>query len=141
MQFVVPQFIDIETKIIGPITPRQFIILIVMSGLIALSYKLADFTLFLIEGIIIFLLGITIAFIKVNGQPVYYFFLSLISILRKPSIRVWQREPSLPEKELRIKQKIEPDKIKISRPPLSYSRLNQISLLIDTGGEYQGEDL
>jgi len=141
MQFVVPQFIDIETKIIGPITPRQFIILIIMFGLIALSYKLADFALFLIEGVIIFLLGITIAFIKVNGQPVYYFFLSLISILRKPSIRVWRREPSLPEKELRIRQKNEPEKIKVIRPPLSYSRLNQISLLIDTGGEYQGEDL
>ncbi|KKS92044.1 MAG: hypothetical protein UV69_C0039G0006, partial [Parcubacteria group bacterium GW2011_GWE2_43_12] len=28
-QFVVPQFIDVEDKIIGPITVRQFIIIMV----------------------------------------------------------------------------------------------------------------
>ena len=46
-QFVIPQFIDVEDKIIGPITVRQFIIMLAGGGLVFISYKLSDFTLFL----------------------------------------------------------------------------------------------
>lgn len=92
MQFIVPQFIDVETKIIGPVTPKQFVILIIMAGLIFLSYKLADFTLFILEAIFLFGIGITLCFVKVNSQPVYYFLISLVQVFKKPSIRVWKRE-------------------------------------------------
>ena len=41
-KFIVPQFIDVESKIIGPITTRQF--LIMLAGLILgfAAYKLSD---------------------------------------------------------------------------------------------------
>ena len=46
-QITVPQFLDVEDRIIGPITVRQFVILLVGSGLIFAAYKLSDFALFL----------------------------------------------------------------------------------------------
>jgi hypothetical protein len=140
MQFVVPQFIDVESKIIGPITPKQFIILIVTAGFIFITYKLADFTLFLIEGIIILLLGITIAFVKVNGQPIYYFILSLLNLVKKPLLRVWRREEEI-VKDLKIKEKETEKQIVPARKPLSTSHLSQLSLMVDTGGRYEGEEL
>lgn len=42
LQFTVPQFIDVEDKIIGTITVRQFIILLVAAILIAVSYRVLD---------------------------------------------------------------------------------------------------
>ena len=139
MQFIVPQFIAVETKIIGPITPKQFVILIVMAGLIFLSYKLADFTLFILEAVFLFALGITLGFVKVNSQPVYYFLLSLIQVFKKPNIRVWKREKMvIIEKKIK-KKKGEIEEIIAPRRVLSSSKLSEISLLVDTGGRYEEE--
>ena len=38
-RYNVPQFIDVEAKIIGPITARQFIIMLVACGLTFIWYK------------------------------------------------------------------------------------------------------
>ncbi len=46
-QYVVPQFITVEDKILGPITVRQFLILLVDTGLMFIFYKIFDFSLFL----------------------------------------------------------------------------------------------
>ncbi|MBL7141511.1 hypothetical protein ISS21_00200 [Patescibacteria group bacterium] len=138
MQFVVPQFIDVEAKIIGPVTPKQFIILIVTAGLIFVCYKLADFTLFIIEAVTLLGLGVVLAFVKINSQPVYYFLLNLIQVFKKPSLRVWQKEaiPVLVEKAKKKKEVEEPI---VSRRPLSLSKLSQVALLVDTGGRYEEE--
>lgn len=139
MQFIVPQFIDVETKIIGPITPKQFIILIITAGLIFLSYKLADFTLFIIEAVFLFGLGITLGFVKVNSQPIYYFLLSLIQVLKKPNIRVWKREKMLVLEKKIKKKKGEIEEVITPRRTLPLSKLSEISLLVDTGGRYEEE--
>lgn len=139
MQFIVPQFIDVETKIIGPITPKQFIILIVTAGLIFLSYRLADFTLFIIEAVILFCIGVTLGFVKINNQPVYYFLLSVIQVFKKPNIRVWKREKMVVLEKKIKKKKGEIEEVIIPRKPLSSSKLSEISLLVDTGGRYEEE--
>ena len=78
-QFVVPQFIDVEDKVIGPITVRQFIILLAGGGLIVIAYKLSDFALFLLQFVIFSFLTVAVAFIKINGRPIHYFLLNVIS--------------------------------------------------------------
>lgn len=138
MQFVVPQFIDVESKIIGPITPRQFIILFVTAGIIGLCYKIADFTLFLIEAVIIFGFGVALAFVKINNQPIYYFLLNIVNVAKKPGLRVWRQEV-IPVVEKRIKEKVKIKETITVRQPLSSSRLSQVALLIDTGGRYEEE--
>jgi len=139
MQFVVPQFIDVEAKIIGPISPKQFIVLIITCGLIFISYKLADFTLFIIEAIFIFGAGVTLAFLKVNNQPVYYFLLSLIQVFKKPNIRVWKREKMVVLERKVKKKKEKAEEAIIPRQILSSSKLSEISLLVNTGGRYEEE--
>ena len=140
MQFIVPQFIDIESKIIGPITPRQFIILLVCAGFIFVAYKLADFGLFVIEAVIILGIGVAVAFVKVNQQPIYYFFLNIAHNFKRPGLRVWDKQ-AIPVIQEKIK---EPEKVKeqvvVSRKPLSLSRLSQLALMVDTGGEYEIEE-
>jgi len=77
-QFVVPQFIDVENKIIGPITTRQFVIFLVGALFIGAAYKLFDFALFITVGILILGICGIFAFGRINGRPFHYFLLNLI---------------------------------------------------------------
>lgn len=138
LQFTVPQFIEVEDKIIGPITVRQFIILLVTALLIALSYKLFDFTLFIVLGLFLFTIGTTFAFVKINGAPFHFFVLNLIETFKKPRLRIWYKDDTLVAG-------IEFDNLPASGPfvaskrQYSQSRLNELSLIVDTQGSYQGE--
>ena len=92
-RFLVPQFIDTEDKIWGPITVRQFIIILVGLLFGFISYKVSDFSLFIFSSVIIaFLIGI-IGFYKVNGAPFHIFALNFIeTTFKKPALRIWHKE-------------------------------------------------
>ncbi len=137
-QFTVPQFIDVESKIIGPITARQFLILLGATLIIALCYRLLHFTPFLIVASIILVTAGIFAFAKVNGRPFHYFVLNLLQTSRRPNIRVWNHKILAVEQvEKIIVQKIDYK----PEPKREYkkSRLAEISLVVDTSGKYQGE--
>ena len=51
-QFTVPQFIDVEDKILGPITVRQFLLLVVGGLIIFAEFKLSDMALFILLAIL-----------------------------------------------------------------------------------------
>lgn len=102
--FQVPQFIDIEDKIIGPLTIRQFIYLAVAGGLIFFLNFILETWLWFLVSIFIAGGGLAFAFIKVNGQPLPRVFKNYIKYLISPRLYTWQKAPI--KKEL-IK-KIEP---------------------------------
>lgn len=136
-QFSVPQFIDVEPKVIGPVTVRQFIMFIVGGLFIFLSYKLADFALFIIEAIIIAGLVVVFAFLKINGRPFHLFLLSFLHALTRPKVRVWKKT----ELEVKKTVKAEPEEAagpKIAKPLFRRpAEISELALLVDTGGAYQ----
>lgn len=135
--FLVPQFIDVETKIIGPVTTRQFLIMMVGFIIDFIVYKTFMFSWFAVIALINTGIFLIIAFFKVNGMPIHYFFLNLVQTLKKPWLRIWTKEPvtSVPKEE-----KIEVTKEFIAKPPISASRLSSLSLVINTGGAYREEE-
>lgn len=139
-QFVIPQFIDVEDKIIGPITTRQFIILLAVTIILFIAYKLFIFFYFLVFGLPVFGLGVVLAFIKVNGQPFHFFLLNLIQTLRRPKLRVWNKELTIEE----LRRYLKKEEVKIVPPKpvketLVATRLSELSLIVNTGGVYRGE--
>ncbi|MFH1171383.1 MAG: PrgI family protein [bacterium] len=139
MQFVVPQFIDVEDKILGPISVRQFIILIVGTGLIFAAYRFADFALFLVEAIFLATATMAFAFLRVNGRPFHFFLLNFIQTLKRPRLRIWKQE--LLKSALQIPKVTRPAKqAMVSKPPISNSRLAELTLVVDTGGAYKQEE-
>lgn len=138
-QFTVPQFIDVESKIIGPITTRQFLIFLGAAVIIGVSYKVFDFALFLTIGITVFALAGTLAFLKINGRPFHFFILNLIQTSRRPRLRVWNHHLGFIDK---------PDSIPIvkAEAPIAVkefyhsSRLADLSLVVDTKGRYRGDN-
>lgn len=142
MQYTVPKFIDQEDKIIAFITVRQFLILIVAGIFVAIAYALLRFTAFIAATVIISLIAGVVAFLKINGRPFHFFLISFIERTKKPAVRVWNKE--LTDAELRHYIKVK--KEEVAAPPqrrarLSTSHLSQLSLVVDTGGGYQGEDV
>ncbi len=69
MQYQVPQFIEIEDKIFGPLTLRQFVYLAGGAGACLLFYTLLPLWLAILLGVPFFLLGAGLAFYKVNDRP------------------------------------------------------------------------
>jgi len=140
-QFTVPQFIDVEDKIFGPITVRQFVIMLTCMLLSAIAYKLSDFALFVTLAVVCFGVGGIIAFLRINGRPFHYFILNVFQTVKKPKVRIWNNQAGRAGKELR-EEKMEIKQIaKIQPKPLySRSKLAEVALMVDTGGAYQGGD-
>ncbi len=135
-QFSVPQFLDVETKIIGPITTRQFLIMMVAGMLDFIFYKIFYFNTFAIIALIVTAIFGIVAFFRVNGMPFHFFFLNIVQTFRRPRLRIWQKEEitSLPPVE-----KAEVKKEFIAKPPIPESRLTSLSLVVNTGGVYKEE--
>ncbi len=139
-RFVVPQFIDSEDKILGPVTTRQFVILMITAFVEFSAFKLLSFTTFLIVGIPFFLFAAILAFVKVNGQPFHFFLLNLIQTFGKPGLRVWDKR--LTDSEVRAYLAEELPKVPETfkrKTFTSVSRLAELSLVVNTGGVYKPE--
>ena len=140
-QFVVPQFIDVEDKIIGPITVRQFIVMLAGGFLLFLEFKLADFGLFLFEAFLTIMLVALFAFMKVNGMPFHFFLSNFISTLFRPKVRVWQKPmDQIDAAPVRGRAVSAPPSAPHVKPVLPQSRLQELSLTVDTGGAYKPEE-
>lgn len=139
-QFVVPQFIDVEDKIFGPITTRQFLIILLAGVCIFLAFRYGDLSLFIFTLVVVGGLALMFAFIRVNGQHFHYFLLNIIQTIRKPSLRIWNK--SYPKKELEYLRKesfapVVPEGME--RKPVKRERIRDLALLVNTGGFYKPE--
>jgi hypothetical protein len=93
MQFNVPQFLEIEDKIIGPLTLKQFGYLAGGGSVIFLAYFYAPTKLiFVLVSIPITLFAFAMAFVKINGRPFIYFLGSFINYFLKPKLFVWKKK-------------------------------------------------
>lgn len=140
-QFTVPQFLDVEPKILGPITLRQFIIMVAVIIAEFLIYRVfLSVIAMLAVGLPVAAIGGAFAFGKVNGQPLHYIALNLIQYLKKPGRRVWDK--TLSDQELRVLLKKDPlpeRKTSLQKAPLETSRLSELTLMVNTGGVYRGD--
>jgi hypothetical protein len=135
--FAVPQFIDVENKIIGPITTRQFLIMMVAGMLDFIFYKIFYFNTFIILAVIVTGIFGIFAFLKINGMPFHIFFVNLVTTLRKPRLRLWWKEEI---KSLPLAEKVEIKKEFVAKPAIPASRLASLSLIVNTGGAYREEE-
>ena len=69
MRYQVPQFIEVEDKIFGPLTFKQFIYLAGGAGLCLLFFTLLPIYLTVLFGLPVAIFALALAFYKVNGRP------------------------------------------------------------------------
>ena len=69
MQFKVPQFIDIEDKVVGPFTFRQFVYLAGGAALVYISFRFLPLMLGFIFAVAFGGLALALTFYKYNDKP------------------------------------------------------------------------
>ncbi len=127
MKYQVPQFIEVEDKIVGPLTIRQFIYIVGGAGMsfIVYTYLPIYIAIFLIAGIIG--LSLSLAFYKVNNKPFIDFLESAFTFYTKQNLYIWKKE----EKKPVASTKEDDAARQVFVPRLSDSKLKELSWNLD----------
>ena len=138
MQFPVPQFIDVEDKIIGPFTLKQFGF-IFSGGIIILGFfKLLGLGfLFYLLSFPVAIIFLVLAFASYNGQKLYNFIPTLIKFAVADKVLVFNRRASsqeivvrpLTDERLADLNKTQDQPAPIVEPV--QSRLHKLAMLLD----------
>ncbi len=94
MQFKVPQFLDIEDKIFGPFTFREFVYLAGGAGLCFILFKLLGFVWGSIPILIVAGFSIALTFYRPNNKPFIYMLEAGFNFLIGDKLYVWERRKS-----------------------------------------------
>ena len=103
MQFKVPQFLDIEDKIFGPFTFKEFVYLAGGAGLCFVLYKLLGLLLGAIPILAVAGLAIALAKYKPNNKPFINMIEASFNYLIQDKLYIWKRRKNIIKNdELRI---------------------------------------
>ncbi len=130
MQFTVPQFIEMEPKIIGPLTLRQFLFLAVAGGISFFLYYTFPFFLFLILSIFLFSAGFALAFLKINAQPLLTVLMNFLKFSGSGKNYFWQKK-TLPPKIIKKEMLEEKEEEIVSLKIAERGKLKKLSSLIE----------
>lgn len=127
MQYQVPQFIEIEDKIFGPFTFKQFVYLVGGGGMAFLAYRFLPgfISIFIIIPIVAF--SLALAFYKVNNKPFLDIIQSAVKYFFTDKLYIWKKKPN----------KIEADSNNVGKvpkafvPKLSASKLRELTWNLD----------
>ncbi len=124
-QYQVPQFIEVEDKIFGPLTLKQFIYLAGAGGLSLIFFTLLPLLLALPLIGLAAGVGVAFAFYKVNGRPLITAAEHAFGFFLGNKLYLWkQREVAVTPQP---KKQAAPDPATQVVPRLSQSRLKDLS--------------
>lgn len=133
MIFNVPQFIDVEDKIAGPLTWRQLLWMIGMGAVLLVLYNAMPQGVFIVVAVPIVILFCALAFYRPNNQPLILYIIHGIFFLLRPKVAVWER-PTAPM----TKKQPEPAKTITEAEPkekrVTVTELKELARIIDSRG-------
>ncbi len=135
MRFTVPQFIEHEAKIVGPLTFRQFVFIGTAGAICFVLYFSigeTNFFLFLLLSIIIFGIGAALAFLKIGGQGLPTIFGNFLRFSLGSKVYIWKKKevPITVFKKEEIKKEIKEEELPLKIAEAS--RLKKIRNQIET---------
>ena len=133
MRFQVPQFIEFEDKIFGPLTLKQFIYLGGAGGFTVILFILLPSFLAVIISIPIVLLGVALAFYKINNKPFIEMLEAFFAYTFKEKLYIWKKE----EKTTQTAQKKAVGGTDAFIPKISNSKLKDMGWNLDIQDPHQ----
>ena len=130
MRFAVPQFIDVEDKIFGPLTFRQFVYLAGGGGLAFIAYKLVPGFFGILAALPFAVFAFVLAFVKVNEKPFINLVEAAVTYAFNDKLYVWKQEKSEKKKTDTTKEEAEA-KRRNYLPKISESKLHDIAWGLD----------
>lgn len=91
MLFNVPQYIDVEDKVAGPLTAKQLLWMFGMGAVLLVLWGILDKSVFFVAAVPVVLIFAALAFYRPYNQPFIKFIFSGILFLFKPKVYIWKR--------------------------------------------------
>ena len=129
MQYGVPQFINVEDKIVGPFTGKQTICLIIGGGLLMLFFSVFDLIFFAVAAMFIIPITLAFAFWRPKGISLSRLIMNKINFSTSDRLYVWRREPD--DIMFKATQKIKPPEDVIEKD-VSGNKIRELAWLLDT---------
>lgn len=128
MRFQIPQFIDVEDKIFGPFTLKQFIYLAGAASVALITTTLFGLFFGLLLASPVVLLALALAFYKVNNRPFIFVLESAFKYLTQDKLYIWQKsEPTAEE----VKKATDKKYSSLIVPNLGESKLKDLTWQLD----------
>ena len=128
MRFQVPQFIEVEDKIFGPLTFKQFIYVAGGVGIAAILFIILPRFLAIIIALPIVVFSAALAFYKVHGKPFINVVEAFVKYALTNKLYIWKKE----EKTATAKGTAEGKPLEqVYVPKLSESKLKELSWSLD----------
>jgi len=136
MQFQVPQFIEKEAKIVGPLTFKQFLYLGAAGVIVFFLYfylATKNILAFILITIFLAIGALALAFLKIGGQPLSTILLKFFNFSFSSKIYLWKKK-AIPPKIIKKEEK--PLREELSEEPIlkvaEKSQLKKLSTQIET---------
>lgn len=100
MQFQVPQFIETEDKIVGPLTLKQFLYLGIAGLISFMFFFVFRIWLWLIITAFLGIIAASLAFIKYNGRPLINVLFAALKYSWNPHLYLWKSAQEIAQKQL-----------------------------------------
>ncbi|MEK7139031.1 MAG: PrgI family protein [Patescibacteria group bacterium] len=95
MRFQLPQFIETETKLVGPLTLKQFLWVAGGVAIIFLLFMIFGLSfVFFVAGLPIAAIFAALAFLKMEEMPLINYIAYLLSYLLNPKRYIFRKEDS-----------------------------------------------
>ncbi len=92
MRFEVPQFVDVEDKIFGPFTWKQFVYLAGGTGAAFIIFITLPFFFFVLFGGPLIAFSLALAFYRVNNRPLSYMIEAVFTFFTSGKQYRWRKE-------------------------------------------------
>jgi len=126
MDFHVPQFIEMESKIVGPLTWKQFLLLGGAGAVLFILWFIVSKFLWFIIAIILGGATVSLAFLKIQGHPFPTILKNFLTFSVSSRIYLWQQKKFMP-KIIYRKEKIKLEKdISEETPILKVSKKSRL---------------
>ena len=128
MLFNIPQFIDKEDKLVGPLTAKQLGWLAGAGVVMLVLFNVLDTSAFFLAAIPVLAIFGALAFYRPNNQPLLVFVLSSLSFVFRPKMYVWRRLPEKIAPPKKTKRSVEAVKEKRA---VNEEKISEISKILD----------
>lgn len=126
MRFQVPQFIEVESKIFGPLTLKQFIFLAGGVGFIFIIYAFTkSFFFTIILGAPFAAVALALAFYKMNNQPFMKIMENAFNYFVSGKVYIWKKMPE--KRKITKEARKNETSNQIYVPKLTESKLKDLS--------------
>ncbi len=135
MRFSVPQFIEVEDKLVGPLTLKQSVYVVGSVGITAgIFIKFGLFFAVILGGPILFL-AFLLAFVKIHGRPFINVLYAAVYYVIKNKLYIWKKTQNKKTKQDNLQKTANTT----SRPVsvgISQSKLKQLAWSLDTSNQF-----